>query len=242
MTCKSVARILVSLVLLPLPLYLNAASLDVVTGYSSITGPTQSEPGFTCCGGTQGDYAAYTNPGNLAIGATVITDGDLAGFFPIHQPSNLTDGNYGNGRSWIDDSAQPTNIYLDLGTARDFDTLAFGRDRLAGFTDRPPGEFVIYVMLGTSTLWTEIFDSNDFIFDGSAQAVRQTNVANFDNVIARQVRLELFAPSGSAIDEIEIMNLSPVPVPAAVWLFGTALVGLTGFARRRMAGSNAAIR
>lgn len=28
-------------------------------------------------------------------------------------------------------------------------------------------------------------------------------------------------------------TLSPVPVPAAVWLFGTALVGLSAFARRR---------
>lgn len=30
-------------------------------------------------------------------------------------------------------------------------------------------------------------------------------------------------------------NPSPVPVPAAVWLFGTALIGLVGFGRRRKA-------
>lgn len=28
-------------------------------------------------------------------------------------------------------------------------------------------------------------------------------------------------------------DLNPVPVPAAVWLFGTALIGLVGFSRRR---------
>jgi hypothetical protein len=31
------------------------------------------------------------------------------------------------------------------------------------------------------------------------------------------------------------MQVSTVPVPAAVWLFGTALVGLIGFSNRRRA-------
>ncbi len=30
-------------------------------------------------------------------------------------------------------------------------------------------------------------------------------------------------------------NISPVPAPAAVWLFGTGLIGLVGFAKRRKA-------
>ena len=38
------------------------------------------------------------------------------------------------------------------------------------------------------------------------------------------------------IDDITVSDsLSPVPVPAAVWLFGTALVGLFGFGKRRKA-------
>ncbi|MDH5190114.1 MAG: hypothetical protein OEW89_02565 [Gammaproteobacteria bacterium] len=32
---------------------------------------------------------------------------------------------------------------------------------------------------------------------------------------------------------IEIINPNPVPVPAAVWLFGSGLLGLIGFARRK---------
>ncbi|MDC1288316.1 VPLPA-CTERM sorting domain-containing protein [Gammaproteobacteria bacterium] len=35
--------------------------------------------------------------------------------------------------------------------------------------------------------------------------------------------------------DIDIARVSPVPVPAAVWLFGTALVGLFGFNKRRKA-------
>lgn len=32
-----------------------------------------------------------------------------------------------------------------------------------------------------------------------------------------------------------LVSVSPVPVPAAVWLFGTALLGLVGFSKRRQA-------
>jgi hypothetical protein len=37
---------------------------------------------------------------------------------------------------------------------------------------------------------------------------------------------------GIGFDDIEL-TISPVPVPAAVWLFGTALIGLIGFGKRR---------
>jgi len=36
--------------------------------------------------------------------------------------------------------------------------------------------------------------------------------------------------TGNLLDDISV---SPVPVPAAVWLFGTALLGLVGFSRRK---------
>jgi hypothetical protein len=38
--------------------------------------------------------------------------------------------------------------------------------------------------------------------------------------------------SGIAFDNVQL-SLSPVPVPAAIWLFGSALLGLTGFNLRR---------
>ena len=30
-------------------------------------------------------------------------------------------------------------------------------------------------------------------------------------------------------------NISPIPIPAAIWLFGTALIGLVGFGKRKTA-------
>lgn len=38
-----------------------------------------------------------------------------------------------------------------------------------------------------------------------------------------------------ADDGIAPPDLNPIPVPAAVWLFGTALIGLVGFSRRKKA-------
>ena len=35
--------------------------------------------------------------------------------------------------------------------------------------------------------------------------------------------------------DIQFGTLAPVPVPAAVWLFGTALIGLAGIGKRRKA-------
>lgn len=40
---------------------------------------------------------------------------------------------------------------------------------------------------------------------------------------------------GDITGEIHGVDLAPVPVPAAVWLFGSGLIGLAGIARRRKA-------
>jgi hypothetical protein len=39
--------------------------------------------------------------------------------------------------------------------------------------------------------------------------------------------------SGTSNSRLFVLSPSPVPVPAAVWLFASALTGLAGFARRR---------
>jgi hypothetical protein len=42
-----------------------------------------------------------------------------------------------------------------------------------------------------------------------------------------------FWPDNGAISHVEILTgVSPVPVPAAVWLFGTALIGFVGLSRK----------
>ncbi|MCX2980697.1 VPLPA-CTERM sorting domain-containing protein [Halieaceae bacterium IMCC14734] len=43
--------------------------------------------------------------------------------------------------------------------------------------------------------------------------------------------------SGVFYDNLEFSQVSPVPLPAAAWLFGSALIGLTGLASRRKASA-----
>ncbi len=35
------------------------------------------------------------------------------------------------------------------------------------------------------------------------------------------------------VDNLSIIKLSAVPIPAAIWLFGSGLIGLIGIARRK---------
>lgn len=44
---------------------------------------------------------------------------------------------------------------------------------------------------------------------------------------------------GHSYAEMSAENISAVPVPAAVWLFGSAMVGLAGFSRRKTSASEA---
>ena len=38
---------------------------------------------------------------------------------------------------------------------------------------------------------------------------------------------------GAALDNVSVLAVNPVPVPAAIWLFGTGLIGLVGFSKRK---------
>jgi hypothetical protein len=46
---------------------------------------------------------------------------------------------------------------------------------------------------------------------------------------------QLFTTSSSVTSTSFSGNITPVPVPAAVWLFGSGLLGLVGIARRKKA-------
>ena len=110
---------------------------------------------------------------------------------------------------------------IDLGREVWIDTVQFGRDRLAFFNDRDPGQFTIAVALSDNVYangddsddhleYTQVFDSATLGFDGQIDGP-QTIQARFPSVLARYIKLTV-AQAEAAIDEIEVFAAQTVGV------------------------------
>ena len=99
-------------------------------------------------------------------------------------------------------------------------------------------EFFSLPGIGEVTIGTELFE--DFVGTNglilSSDIIPGVGTMNsFDDGLIH------FIPSGLDTDTITAtlssysFQTSPVPIPAAIWLFGTALIGLVGFSKRRKA-------
>ena len=158
-----------------------------------------------------------TFQGNGVAWAAVAKD-NLPGFNGIHHAGHVNDGLYGDGASWISNSAYSW-IKIDLGKAANINTVAFGRDRLGNYNDRDPGQFTIAIALSDNVYadgnssndsieYTMVYDSERAGFDGSVSAA-ETVQAYFGAVTARYVKITFTNP-GTAIDEIEVFMVRPV--------------------------------
>lgn len=86
----------------------------------------------------------------------------------------------------------------------------------------------------TATLWDgdQVIDLNDFLSAELAAAGWHLTLAADINDHGMIVGI---AENGWSGEVVAGFQLTPVPLPAAVWLFGTGLAGLAGLARRQMA-------
>ena len=100
----------------------------------------------------------------------------------------------------------------------------------------------------TLNVGTKIFTaSNDegFLTDSPSITLSNFDLIGFDYLATSGINSApaTFSSSHPYFDDIDNMigqwqttvEFSPVPVPAAVWLFGSGLIGLVGFARRKKA-------
>jgi hypothetical protein len=75
-----------------------------------------------------------------------------------------------------------------------------------------------------------------FMTDLQYFSIKQaTEIWYFENTSGGSLTVELGTDTNNYSHWTEYGVVSPVPVPAAVWLFGTALIGLVGFSKRRKA-------
>ncbi|MGZ9220615.1 MAG: hypothetical protein ACXW4Q_00785 [Anaerolineales bacterium] len=185
---------------------------------------TICEPGYLpplCLAEGSDNKENLTFQGNGVARAAVAKD-NLPGLNGIHHAAHLNDGLYGNGASWISNSAYSW-IKIDLGKLTNINTVTFGRDRLGNYNDRDPGQFTIAVALSDniysdgnsskdSIEYTLVYDSERAGFDGSVSAA-ETVQAYFGSVTARFVKITFTNP-GTAIDEVEVFLVQPSVIVA----------------------------
>jgi len=113
------------------------------------------------------------------------------------------------------------NLGLADGTA--LDAIVLGFENLAGFEDPSTG-------VGTDIWVTLLFEAD--LFDGYDPNGLPQSIS-LDKYVGGGGEFEQDDNSGYAQFRVDAVSVSAVPVPAAVWLFGSGLLGLVGVARRK---------
>ncbi len=149
---------------------------------------------------------------SLETGTRVSASGVIPGMPDTHAIAHLTDGRYGNGRSWIADS-MPAWVQLDFHEARWVYRVAFGSDRTGGFRDRVPTRWRI--MAEDRSRGDDHADRWRLVAVGGSPhdaAVRAEHV--FRPILTKRLRVEISASHDGVcrLDELEVYG-SPSPIP-----------------------------
>jgi hypothetical protein len=101
-----------------------------------------------------------------------------------------------------------------------------------------PVDFLWALNPSGAPLWTSLPDQNDDLLDHMVTWLISGNEERPDNVFGNYVIAWEDLPGGGDRDFNDLVvevGFEPIPVPAAVWLFGSGLLGLIGIARRKVA-------
>ena len=106
---------------------------------------------------------------NVALasaGTKPTASGTLAGH-PIHQLEHLNDGQTGNSKSWISDTAGRGWVQLNFPAKKQIQRIVWSRDRNGAFADRVATDYRIEAALEPGK-WTEIASSKDHESGGAS--------------------------------------------------------------------------
>jgi hypothetical protein len=167
------------------------------------------DPAFTLYK-TAGYYAGAT------VGPTTTGVGALASNGAIHSFSAVAQAGQ-NGLIWATGAAGilDTLAYVNSGNAHAAN--AFGQAVNAGFNQ-----------VDMSNLYASAITGSGVFGSGLAEM----DVAN---LAAGYYTLFIGGANGALVGSAINLNVAAVPVPGAVWLFGSALMGLIGIQRKKMA-------
>jgi cytochrome c553 len=103
-------------------------------------------------------WSAGKSPANAALGAKATSSGN----FPnsdLHRLEHINDGRFGNGRSWISNTAGKGWVQIELKSAVNIDRITWARDREKKYSDRLPTVYRIEVATDPNGPWKSVASS-----------------------------------------------------------------------------------
>ncbi|EMI42894.1 protein containing Coagulation factor 5/8 type [Rhodopirellula sp. SWK7] len=178
-------------------------------------------------GSATGYQQPFRNVRNVAVGASVTATN--AHSTSIYFPSNVTDGHYGNGSSYIALN-HDASLTIELDQIERIRRLTYGQDRAYGYNNRQIQSFSIEVSLD-GVNYSTVFDSetlSDSVVNLSSISSSHTVAADFAPVEAKFVRFNGHRASSDRfqVDEIEVFAADDVsPSTASISILNESLNG-----------------
>jgi len=144
---------------LPVSALLNTERFAPVTAKAvrfTVEATNQAEP----CIDELEVFTAGPRSRNVALGVKPRSGGDYPNGGSIHKLEHLTDGKYGNGRSWISNTAGRGWVEVEFAEPVRIDRVTWARDREGKYADRTPTRYRVEVSLDVKK-WQVVASSAD---------------------------------------------------------------------------------
>ena len=195
-----------------------ATTVDPATSMSTSPGFGIETKGYNLTPGTWTTAPDYLDDMHIINAVPSSTSTDADGFYPYNE-TVVAGGHY--------------DMYLERADGGEFSLYKFD---FGGYVDSTgiakESDFTVYGFFedGSSSIWRDFSPDGDEGFETMYLGVEGEGWHGLSAV--------MFEHWGAGSDQgsfaLDNIKVSTVPVPAAVWLFGSGLLGLAGVARRKV--------